>query len=85
MANGFDNIGLFAAAVVAGNVAGLSPRVLNGLSLGYIVSRVVYTWVYIGNETKMLANARLVTFFSGMAMVFTLFIKAGNKLRRTML
>ena len=59
MANGFEHIGIFAAAVVAGNVAKLNPRLLNGLSLGYIVSRLVY--------------------------IFTLFIKAGNKLRHAVM
>ena len=85
MANGFENIGLFAAAVVAGNAAKLSPKLLNGLSLGYIVSRLVYTWIYISNETKVLATGRALAFFSGMGMIFTLFTKAGNKLRNAAL
>ena len=29
MQNGFDNLGFFAAAVVAGNSAGLNPKLLN--------------------------------------------------------
>ena len=37
-----DNIGLFAAAVVAGDGSKLSPRVLNALSLGYFFCRIVY-------------------------------------------
>lgn len=80
MANGFDNIGLFAAAVVAGNAARLNPKLLNGLSLGYVLSRVVYNFVYINNSTSQLARTRVVTFFSGLGMIFTLFVKAGNKI-----
>ena len=85
MANGFENIGLFAAAVVAGNVAKLPPKLLNGLSLGYIVSREVYMWIYICNDTKLLAAGRALAFFGGIGTIFTLFIKAGNKLRNAAL
>ena len=42
MTNGHENIGLFAAAVVAGNAAGLDFWTLNILSLGYVVSRVAF-------------------------------------------
>ena len=80
MQNGYDNIGLFAAAVVAGNLARLDSKLLNGLSLGYVMSRLVYMWVYVHNETSSLANGRAAAFFSGIGMVFALFIKAGTKL-----
>lgn len=80
MQNHLENVGLFAAAVVAGNLAKLSPKVLNGLSLGYFVCRVVYMYVYIRNETKGQAIMRAVTFFSGLGMIFSLFHMAGNRL-----
>ena len=82
MNNGYENIGMFAAAVVAGNAAGLSPKLLNGLSLGYVTSRVAYNVIYIYNETFWQAAARSVTFFSGLGMCFALFIKAGEKFKR---
>ena len=80
MQNHLDNIGLFAAAVVAGNVAKLSPRVLNGLSLGYFFCRVVYMYVYIRNETRAHAFVRAATFFTGLGLIFTLFHIAGTRL-----
>jgi len=81
--NGFENIGLFAAAVVAGNAAGLDNWWLNVLSVGYVGSRVVYNIVYVGNTTKRLANVRTGTFLSGIGMIMSMFVMAGNKLRNT--
>ncbi|KAK5636748.1 hypothetical protein RRF57_012460 [Xylaria bambusicola] len=46
-ANGLEGLPIFAAAVIAGNSAGLSPLTLNALSVGYIASRIVYNYVYI--------------------------------------
>lgn len=77
VANGFDNIGLFAAAIVAGNAAGLDVKLLNGLTLGYALSRVLYNFVYIMNH----APGRLFAYFSGLGMVMALFIKAGHNFK----
>lgn len=40
--NGFENLGLFAAAVLAGNFARLPHGELNKLTLAYILSRAVF-------------------------------------------
>ncbi len=79
--NGFENIGFFAAAVVAGNLAGLDTIWLNTLSVGYVISRIAYNLIYINNTTANLATARTVTFISGIGMIWTMFIMAGNNLR----
>ncbi|KAI1179877.1 hypothetical protein F4777DRAFT_532315 [Nemania sp. FL0916] len=76
--NGFEGLPLFAAAVVAGNNAGLSPLVLNGLSAGYVLSRVLYNYVYIflgGNRAQ--AGLRTPVWFVGIGCLMTLFVKAG--------
>lgn len=80
-ANGLENVGYFAAAVVAGNVAGLSKTVLNCLSLGYLLSRGLYSWLYVVGDKKKTALARTGVFFSGQGLIFALFILAGNKMR----
>lgn len=49
--NGFENLGLFAAAVVIGNVANLSNSTLNTLSGAYLASRVVYNYLYLTGTT----------------------------------
>lgn len=58
--NGFENIGLFAAAVVIGNVAKLDNWTLNALTAGYLASRVVYNALYITGTTDTAGK-----FFSG--------------------
>ena len=83
--NGFENIGLFAAAVVAGNYAGLDTQWLNALSGGYLVSRAVYSYVYVNNDNATMANVRTGVFLSGIGMIFMLFVQAGNKLRSSVL
>lgn len=80
-ANGLENVGYFAAAVVAGNMAGLSKSLLNCLSVGYLVSRGLYSWLYVVGDTKKTALARTGVFFSGQGLIFALFILAGNKMR----
>ena len=56
--NGFENLGLFAAAVTAGNIAGLDNSMLNYLSVGYLASRIAYNYIYIHNDTALMAKAR---------------------------
>lgn len=80
-ANGLENVGYFSAAVVAGNMAGLGKGILNTLSLGYLVSRGVYNWIYVVGGTKKLALLRTGVFFGGQGLLFALFILAGNRMR----
>lgn len=81
--NNFENLPLFASAVVAGNLAGLSSQTLNVLSGGYLASRVLFNLIYINGTTQTAASARSLTYLAGMGMVFTLFIKAGNALKNS--
>ena len=79
--NGLENVGFFAAAVVAGNVAGVSKVVLNSLSIAYLVSRALYNWLYVVGDRKWLAVARTVVFFAGQGILFSLCVLAGNRMR----
>lgn len=79
--NGWENIGLFAAAVVAGNVAHVDSWWLNTLSFGYLGSRVVYNLLYIGG----FGPARSTAYMAGIGMIFTLFIKSGNMVRNVVI
>ncbi|KAI5928335.1 hypothetical protein F4810DRAFT_190193 [Camillea tinctor] len=77
-ANAFENLPLYAAAVVAGNAAGLPKDTLNALAAGYVASRVAYTWVYIwGQNNRKLAEARTLVWGVGIGFIMTLFVKAG--------
>ena len=82
--NGFENIGLFAAAVVIGNVAKLDNWTLNALSAGYLASRVAYNALYITGTTDAAANGRSVVFLTGVCIIWTFFIKSGNALRNSL-
>ena len=75
--NGFENLGLFAAAVVAANVAKVDSWWVNVLSLGYLGSRAAYNVLYVRGA----GGARTVVFLGGVGVIFTLFIQAGNKVR----
>ncbi|KAF2758380.1 hypothetical protein EJ05DRAFT_499904 [Pseudovirgaria hyperparasitica] len=79
--NGFENIGLFAAAVVIGNVAKLDNYTLNILSGSYLASRVVYNLAYINGTTDTIATLRTGSFLTGIGIIWTLFIKSGNILK----
>jgi uncharacterized MAPEG superfamily protein len=50
--NGFENLGLFAAAVLAGNFAKLDHETLNWLSMGYLGSRIAYNLLYVNNTSE---------------------------------
>jgi uncharacterized MAPEG superfamily protein len=80
--NGFENLGFFAAAVVARNLASLSSSTLNGLSAGYVTSRVVYTVIYINNTNPKLSNLRILLWLVGVTQCITLYVKAGNALKK---
>ncbi|KAB5558533.1 hypothetical protein GE09DRAFT_116575 [Coniochaeta sp. 2T2.1] len=78
-ANGNETIGLYAAAVVAANVAGADVKSVNYLTLGYIASRVAYNYIYvIAQDNSRWAPLRTVVWTTGLGIIFTLFVKAGN-------
>ncbi len=76
--NGFENLAFFAAAVTAGNAAGLAPRMMNMLSGAYLATRVVYNLVYINGDTAALAGIRSVIYTAGVGLVCAVFVMAGK-------
>ncbi|OTA35404.1 hypothetical protein BTJ68_03204 [Hortaea werneckii EXF-2000] len=66
-ANGFENLGLFAAAITAGN------------SSAWLVSRFVYNHIYIFNDVVPPA-ARGITYMFGVGMCMMMFVLAGQNL-----
>ncbi len=81
--NNFENLGFFAAAVTAGNIAGLSPRALKALSTVYVLVRAVYNVVYIFNDT-MPRPAKGWCWLTGVGCCLTMFVMAGNKMRKAL-
>ena len=57
--NGFENVGLFAAAVGAANFAKVDVQWLNALAVGYLASRVVYNLLYINTTDQKVSWSRV--------------------------
>jgi uncharacterized MAPEG superfamily protein len=76
-ANGIENLGFFAASVLAGNFAGLPAQTLNALSAGYVVSRVLYNFIYINNTTAKMPKMRSLVWIIGTGLIITLYVKSG--------
>ncbi|KAL2201177.1 hypothetical protein P885DRAFT_73526 [Corynascus similis CBS 632.67] len=80
-ANGFETISLYAAAVVAGNVARLPAARLNKLTLAYLVSRIVYNYVYVVlQDNARMAGLRPLVWMAGLGIIMSLFVNAGMAL-----
>ncbi|KAK3905586.1 hypothetical protein C8A05DRAFT_30588 [Staphylotrichum tortipilum] len=80
-ANGFETIGLYAAAVVAGNVAGVATERINKLTAAYIASRILYIYVYVAlQDNARLAALRPFVWLGGITTLMSLFVAAGNAL-----
>ncbi|KXS98947.1 hypothetical protein AC579_6734 [Pseudocercospora musae] len=75
--NGFENIGLFASAFVIRHVAKLDNWTLNALSGGYLAIRVAYNISYINGTSDATAAATIVSFLTGIGIIWAFFIKSG--------
>jgi uncharacterized MAPEG superfamily protein len=80
-ANQFETLGFFAAAVTAGNAAGLDAASLNFYSLGYVAVRILYNFAFIFGDL-LPYQARSLSYMTAIGFCATLFIKAGNRMRK---
>lgn len=76
---------MFAAAVTAGNTAGVSAGTMNLMSIGWIISRFVYTYVYIWyQEQEKLAMGQAPLRFKvwsvGAVTCMSMFVLAGLRM-----
>lgn len=78
--NGFETLGLFAAAVVAANTAKVPSHQLNQLTSGYLASRALFNLLYIYVTDEALATLRTGSYLASIGIIFTLFIKAGLRI-----
>lgn len=49
------------------------------MTLAFLVSRVLFNYLYIVNDTAAKAQARSLTYTMGMVLLFALFVRAGNR------
>lgn len=80
MANGFETLGMYAGGIAAAAGAGVPAETLSYLSAGYLASRVAYNALYVFfQDNKKLAPFRSVVWNVGVALIATLWLKAGNR------
>jgi uncharacterized MAPEG superfamily protein len=80
-ANMFETVALYAAGVIAANTAGVDKSSLNKLALAYVLTRMVYTMVYVRlQDNPKFAPVRSIAWIASISIIFSLFVKAGLKL-----
>lgn len=76
-ANGFETLGLYAAAVVAANVARVPNARLNKLTGLYLLSRALYVYTYVVlQDNARAALLRVGVWFGGVGLIMALFTAA---------
>ena len=78
--NGFETLGLYAAAVTAANAAGVGAGTLNGLSLAYLTIRLTYNHIYIYQDL-LPTQVRSFSWMASLGVIFSMFILAGNRFK----
>ncbi|KAK4146173.1 uncharacterized protein C8A04DRAFT_25989 [Dichotomopilus funicola] len=77
--NGFETLGLYAAAVVAANVARVPNARLNKLTVLYLLSRALYVYTYVVlQDNARAALLRVGVWFGGIGLIMALFTAAGK-------
>ncbi len=67
---------MFAAGVVCAYISGASTFWRSFLSIFFVVSRVMYIFIYIVNDKPWIAGLRSIVFVLGLVAVIGLFIVA---------
>nr|GAT58076.1 predicted protein [Mycena chlorophos] len=66
--NGNENLPIWFAAIIVGNMARLDNYTLNMLSLSYICGRMLYNYIYYQQQTELQGALRSTVFFICFAM-----------------
>ncbi|KAH6878431.1 hypothetical protein BKA58DRAFT_466114 [Alternaria rosae] len=81
--NSMENAPFFIGAVLAGNAVGLDVATMNTMVASYIGLRLVYSILYVKIKTNKTSYLRSGTWGAGVAVLMTMFVKAGNKMNRS--
>jgi len=76
--NGFENLPLFAAAVIAGNMARLDNGVLNLCAVAFLGLRVAHTVAYVTISDRNLSFVRSGMYFLSTGCCLYLLVSAAN-------
>ncbi|CAG8621996.1 9476_t:CDS:2, partial [Funneliformis mosseae] len=77
--NGLENFPIFAAAVIVANMTGVPVSTVNFLSTSYVITRVIYNFIYMNNESASVAGLRTLTWGVSIGISFTLYFLAARK------
>ncbi|KAJ7270724.1 hypothetical protein B0H12DRAFT_1229208 [Mycena haematopus] len=78
--NGYENLPIWIAAVLAGNIARLDNYTLNVVSLLYIGGRITYNYIYFNHTTEFQSLLRTGVYFGTLSMPMYLIFKAATKI-----
>ncbi|KAF2131455.1 hypothetical protein P153DRAFT_429751 [Dothidotthia symphoricarpi CBS 119687] len=79
-ANGFENMPIFASAVILGNMAGLRNEVLTKFVASFLAVRLAYTATYVTHTTQGPTWIRSGLYFAGLALCFQTIISSAKVL-----
>ncbi|KAF2791135.1 hypothetical protein K505DRAFT_377019 [Melanomma pulvis-pyrius CBS 109.77] len=78
--NLLENAPLFIGAVIVGNMAKLPTSTLNTAVGTYLGLRAMYIGLYLNITSRKFALLRSINWAISIGVLFTVFVKAGNKL-----
>ncbi|KAK8869956.1 hypothetical protein IAR55_000525 [Kwoniella newhampshirensis] len=78
-----ENQPIMFAAIIAGNMAGLSTTFMNTVSIAYFVLRCLYIIAYIKIDTPKMSFLRSIIYWGCNFCFLTTFVKAGNRLNES--
>ncbi|KAN0066159.1 hypothetical protein ACQY0O_000253 [Thecaphora frezii] len=75
-ANAFENAYLFAATIAAGNYVNLAPSELNLFVVFWLVTRAIYTVLYLETQSYTKSFLRTIVFNAGIAYIIRIWYLA---------
>ncbi|BGP03324.1 hypothetical protein NBRC10513v2_007055 [Rhodotorula toruloides] len=82
--NIFENIALYAAAVVVGNVARLPVSYMNKVALGVLASRLAFVICYVKTEQEKYTPLRSLAYLASTLLTLGVFVKAGTNFNKAL-
>ncbi|KAM5442782.1 hypothetical protein MferCBS31731_002168 [Microsporum ferrugineum] len=76
--NAMESIPIYAATIIAGNIAKLPISELNFLAAEYLGCRVLFAALYMGTSSEIMSYARTGVWFWSLGRLLQTLIKAGN-------
>ncbi|BGP43342.1 hypothetical protein JCM10450v2_007492 [Rhodotorula kratochvilovae] len=82
--NIYENLGLWATAVLAGNFARLPISFLNKVAAAYVATRALYCVLYVKTEQQKYTPLRSIAFLASSILTLNLFVKASTNLNKAL-